>query len=72
LLVNDIHNKFFLKTLTKKNLQRRLHIEKQFGDGGGAGGSCQHLCQTFQNVTKAKRFEEVVLMHVWLAGIKAL
>jgi hypothetical protein len=30
-----------------------------------------HSCQTSQKKTKAERIEEMVLMHVWLSGIKA-
>jgi hypothetical protein len=31
-----------------------------------------HSCQASQKITKAERVKEGVVMHVWLAGIKAL
>jgi hypothetical protein len=31
-----------------------------------------HLCETSQKITKAERVKELVLMPMWLSGIKAL
>jgi hypothetical protein len=43
---------------------------------GGGGNSIKiqikSLVPDLSKITKAKRIEEVILIHVWLSGIKAL
>jgi hypothetical protein len=56
------------------NLQKRLLRDKQFGDKGVMLSKFKwnHSYQTSQKQRKAERIEEVVPIHVWLSGIKAL
>jgi hypothetical protein len=56
------------------NLQKRLLRDKQFGDkeGNAIKVQMESLVPDLSKITKAKRIEEVVLIHVWPSGIKAL
>jgi hypothetical protein len=53
----------------KTDLQKRLLRDKQFGDKGECHQSSNGV---LSKITKAERTKEMVLMHVWLSGIKAL
>jgi hypothetical protein len=48
--------------------------DKQFGDKAGNAIKVQmeSLVPDLSKITKAERIKEMVLMHVWLSGIKAL
>jgi hypothetical protein len=53
----------------EKDLQRRLLRDKHFGV---KGGMLLKFVPDLSKIPKAQRIEEMVLMHVWLSGIKAL
>jgi hypothetical protein len=55
-----------------KNLQMRTLRGKQFGNKGGMPSKTQMVPDLSKKLIKAKRVKEVVLVHVWLFGIKAL
>jgi len=59
---------------TGTDLQKRLLRDMQFGDKGGNAikVQLQSLVPDLLKITKAERIEEMVLIHVWLSGIKAL
>jgi hypothetical protein len=58
----------------KTDLQKRLLRDKQFRDkaGNAIKVPMKSLVPDLSKITKAERIKEMVLMHVWLSGIKAL
>jgi hypothetical protein len=58
----------------KTDLQKRLLRDKQSGDKGGNAIKVpmESLVPDLSKITKAKRIEEMVLIHMWLSGVKAL
>jgi hypothetical protein len=58
----------------KTDLQKRLLRDKQFGDKGrnAIKVPMESLVPDLSKTTKAERIKEMVLMHVWLFGIKTL
>jgi hypothetical protein len=57
-----------------KNLHRRLLSDKLFGDKRECHQSSNGVthARPLKKLIKAERVKEVVLMQVWLSGIKAL